>query len=33
VKTRDGGVVPPMAKGDVVTVVDPGSVTILSGTF
>jgi hypothetical protein len=33
VHTKDGGVVPPMAKGDVVTVVDPGSVTILSGTF
>jgi len=33
VKTRDGGVVPPMAKGDVVTVVAPGGVTILSGTF
>jgi hypothetical protein len=33
VKTRDGGVVPPMAKGDVVTVKDSGNITILSGTF
>lgn len=33
VKTKDGGVVPPMAKGDVVAVKDPGGITILSGTF
>lgn len=33
VNTKDGGVVPPMAKGDVVTVKDSGSITILSGAF
>jgi len=33
VNTKDGGIVPPMAKGDVVTVKDTGGVTILSGTF
>ena len=33
VHTKDGGIVPPMAKGGVVTVVAPGGSTILSGTF
>ncbi len=32
-RTRDGDVVPPMAKGDVISVVDSANVTILSGTF
>ncbi len=31
--TKDGQTVPTMAKGDVITVVDPSSITILSGTF
>ncbi len=33
VHTKDGGIVPPMGKGGVVTVVAPGGSTILSGTF
>lgn len=32
-RTRDGDTVPVIVKGDVVTVVDAGNITIVSGTF